>query len=242
MIERTIPNPYQNLYRTLIAAAFLMNVPAVILLMSGNQTITMFFGLAQFLMFFLGVIFLITGKKEVRGILRLLQGELIVHWTYDRFLWKRFADAELRRQQQNAASTLAAFLVAGPLLALTGYKGMTMNEGIVLGISLGIFAYGVGMIHARGVHKRSARPPFEAFIGPSSAFINGTYLDLTESNIRLTNIAVGNDPDTGHSSIVISYAKRGRHGMHHWELMVPIPDGKKDEAARVIARWSEWKK
>lgn len=242
MIQREIPNPYKSLYRTLIIAAFVMNIPAVISMMSGNTIITMYLGMAQFIMFIVGVIFLISGKQEVRGILRLLEGNLLAHWTYEQFHWKKSSEMEFHRQRQNAMSTMLVFLLVGPLAGWFGFNGMTLMMGITLGTLLGIFSFGIGMIYASSVLKKSKKPPFEAFISDSAAFINGIFVDWSSTGISLIRAKISSDQDTGSPSLLITYSVRGRYGVQERELFVPIPNDKSQEAHTVVKKLNQYRK
>lgn len=242
MIIRDIQNPYQYLFRTLIVGAFALNIPALIFMMSGNSLITMYLGLTQFMMFTIGVVFLIKGKQDVRSIIRLLNGELLAHWTYNQTHWSTFAHAEYKRQKENAIVTMVVFLIAGPLLAWIGYKDMTMSDGVAIGVVLGIFTFGIGMVYARNVLKRSEQPPYEAFISLASAYINGILLDWTSSGIVFLGASVAKDIESNDSSIMIRYKVRGRYGYQEKEMFVPIPSEKKDEAQTIAAKLnSYWK-
>jgi len=238
MIQRTIPNPYQSLYRTLIVTAFLMNIPAVVLMMSGNRTLTMLLGLTQFVMFFAGVLFLITGKQQVRNILHLLNGTVLVEWSYDTFHWTRFVETTFLRQRKNALFSMIAVLLGGPGFALLGISAMTLNDGMVLGTILALCSYGIMTFYARSVKRRSERPPFEAFIAESGAFINGVFIDWSAAGTTLHTVSIINDTETNLRGLRIQYSVRSWNGRLRSEITAPIPNGKDHEAAAVISALS----
>lgn len=235
MIHREIPNPYQPLFRSLIAGAFLMNIPAVIALLSGHRLITTYLGVFQFMMFILGIVLLVKGKQQVRGIMKMLQGELLVHWTYPSFQWKRYAEMEYRRNMKEAMITMVVFLLAGPLLAYIGYKDMSLTYGIVIGSLLGLFGGAIGIVHARGILRRSKKPPFEAMISKDAAFINGVFIDWTAANVRLADVDILQESGESLPSILLKYSLRGKYGRQHKELHVPIPNGSMNDAKRIVS-------
>lgn len=235
MIQRSIPNPYQHLFRILIISAFLINIPAVTMMMSGNRTLTMLFGLFQFMMFFGGVALLIYGKKEVRDIIQFLRGEMLAHWEFDAFYWKQYSTAEQIRLRKYSLLLMVFFLIAGPAAALIGLAGMKLNDGIILGTVLGAASFGIFTFYIRSLVKRSERPPFEAFIGVSGAFINGVFIPWGSAGVPLEGISIDKNTDSGIRSIRISYSVRSWIGKLKKEIFVPIPKGKENEAKTIVS-------
>jgi hypothetical protein len=232
MIQRNIPNPFQSMYRTLIAAAFLMNIPAVMMMMSGNRAMTSMFGLVQFLMFGAGVALLIHGKSIVRNILHLLNGPMLLHWTYDEDHWKEFSREEFRQRRLATIAVLVSLLLAGPAASLAGFGGISINDGMLLGSILGLTGFGVMNMYARGVLKRSGLPPFEAFIAAKGAFINGVFIDWSTSGTILLDIRL--DGRGKAALLVLRYSVRTLKGRREKEITVPVPNGNQQDASAAI--------
>ncbi|NUN70394.1 MAG: hypothetical protein HUU02_11855 [Bacteroidetes bacterium] len=229
MIQRTIPNPYQRMYRTLIAAAFLMNIPAVMMMMSGNSPMTSMFGLIQFVMFGAGVALLVHGKSIVRSILHLLNGPMLVHWSYETDQWTAFAAEEFRRRKLLTMAVMTMLLLSGPAAAFVGIGGISVNDGMLLGAILGFCGFAVMELQARGVLRRSALPPFEAFIAADGAFINGVFIDWSGGKNGLTEIRV--ERNGKRSEVVIDYTERTIKGRQARRITVPVPAGEEQNAA-----------
>ena len=236
MTRNIVPNPFQFLYKTLFITGIVLYIPAIFTIIWLDQLITVYIGLAQTMLFFTGIIFLIKGKQDIRGIQTMLQSEILAHWIYDQSHWKTYSNAEYKRQKQNAYSTLIAFFAAGLLLGWTGYKGMMVTDGLMIGAVLGFYSFAIGMVYAKSVLNHSEHPPFEAFISPTSAYINGIFIDWSSPGITLRHTSIANDNESGVRSLLIKYSVRGKYGGQEKEMYVPIPDGCLDVAANVTQR------
>lgn len=236
MIQRTIPNPFQSLYRTLIAAAFLMNIPAVMMMMSGNKAMTSMFGLVQFLMFGAGVGLLVHGKSIVRSILHLLNGRMLIEWTYESDQWKEFSAEEFRQRRLATMSVMVVLLLTGPAAALAGLGGISINDGMVLGTILGVSGYGVMNMYARGVLRRSGLPPFEAFIAAEGAFVNGVFIDWSSSRTKLVSILLTGSGKK--KAVLLRYSVLTLRGRREKEITIPVPSGEEQTAANAITEIS----
>jgi len=236
MIQRTIPNPYQSMYRTLIAAAFLMNIPAVMMMMSGKSSMTSMFGFVQFVMFGAGVGLLVHGKSIVRSILHLLNGPMLLEWSYETTQWKGFAESEFRQRRLATMTVMVVLLLTGPAAAFAGFGGITVNDGMLLGTILGVSGFGVMNMYARGVLRRSGLPPFEAFIAAEGAFINGVLIDWTSSRTKLVSIQLtGNGKK---KELLLRYSVPTLRGRKEKEITVPVPAGQEQSATGAVAEIS----
>lgn len=235
MNQRELPNPYQPLFRTLIITAFLLNIPAVVLLMSGFRSVTSMIGLIQFAMFGGGVLLLIRGKRIVRETYRLLNEPLLAQWTYSAYPWEHFSIEQDRRYRKLSVMVLVAGLFTGAAAGFAGIGGMSPNDGLMTGSILGGTALGVVLFHARSVSRRAARPPFEAFIGRTGAFVNGMLLRWHQSPLKLHSADLEGVFPQGPLMLVLHYSTPLLRNRDFRHIFIPVPEDRKKEAEHVVS-------
>ena len=231
MHRYNIQNPYKTTYRTLILLSFGLNIFAVAGILTALEEIAVYVGMLQLFLFFLGLIFLFTGRSEVKKIVAMINGkDLWAHWNYTPGLWDSNIKTEYRLQRQNGIITAVVLLIAGPVVGIYKDPEHWYISGAILGSILGGVVLTVAFMHARSFLKRSMASLPEIFIAAHGVFFNGIYIEWSSLSTRLTSAAIIE------SNLHLKYVQRGRYGIQKKDLSIPIPPDKKEEAARVAER------
>jgi len=230
-------NPYSALIRRMIIIAVALNAAAAAGWISGLELAGIILGTFAFMISVIIAVLLPAGKRAAAKIGRLREGiDLLVRWEYPSDTFRNFTVAEFRRQLTNANITAGVLVLAGPFVGLIkdGEDGIAV--GVAIGIGLALLAYLLGFLMAKDLFDRASAPPHEALISSTSVYLNGIFADWDASGSSFVSAEIRNDDLSGMPSVFIVYTTRGRYGKQSKELFVPIPEGKMNEAQRIITQ------
>ena len=232
---RKINNPHLPIIKAFIIAAGILQLVSIVGWISGSALIGTLAGVFEFGLAVVIVVLVIKGQSELQKIYRLIAGEnLLAHWAYPENVWEPYVEEEYKRQISNGKITMIVFLIAGPFVGYCKDSNEGVLYGIGLGICLGLLSLLMGYSIAHDMRKRSAAPPYEAFISSTSVYINGTFVDWSASGFSFVSASIATESKTGLHSLLVKYSVSGRYGLQEKEMYIPIPEGKTIESEKLI--------
>jgi hypothetical protein len=175
-------------------------------------------------------------------------GDYLVHWTYSRLEWEKFAEAERERGQKNARSALpvGAFTVAvlglilGIALAAPLHNAWSTVGVGILGTLAGTAVGAPGgwlvgrliRLAAERRYHQMHQLAGEAFIGPDSAYCAGRYWKWKGYGTSLQNVELVSGGPAMLTFTIRIYNPRSGDDSHQYR--VPVPAGREAEARRLI--------
>ncbi len=233
-LSKKIINKPARVMRNAFIVAVLMIAGAVITGYSGFDGMNGGFALI-FAFGFLAMIALITALVYIpraREFTRLVnQLNPLAHWTYTQEEWDSF----IKENQKEMMSTnrkmlrmviIIAIAVCGILLLI--YQDslfLVIVAGIILFISLVAFIAPLirTQLLKKGIH--------EAYIGPSSAWVGGTFQTWRHLGAHL--IAAGINAESSVPMLQIKFEFPTLQAMQQETVRIPVPAGKMEEAKKI---------
>jgi hypothetical protein len=181
-----------------------------------------------------GVFVAWTYHRHAAALDRLVSGEgLLAHWAYNVDEWQRYlADEGASETAANAGLfwTIGGIaLVVGVIFLLVAGEG----GGVVLLIMLGLVVIigATAILATRAGRRRRAAAAPDAFVGSNGVFVAGRFHSWNFLTSRLDKASLKEQKTP---ALVLTYSYATKTGRTSTTVRVPIPDGKAEEARRVI--------
>jgi hypothetical protein len=166
----------------------------------------------------------------------ILSGEgLIVHWTYTRDEWQKYAEIEY--QNEKAGKKLLFFIVSGCALVV-GIIALFISEvGIeVLAVMLFIILM-MGFLTwftTRYNYWQNRHSQGETYIAKNGIYINKQLHLWNHLAARLGSVTYVEEPE---HLLVFSFFAPTRTGIEERQARVPVPKGQEEKAREVLTRF-----
>ncbi|MBE2229467.1 MAG: hypothetical protein IAE96_02345 [Chitinophagaceae bacterium] len=231
--RKIINKPRRTMYRAIITGLALIGVAVIggssIDGMKGGYALIFISGFAALSAFITAAVF----HPRAREFDRLLDElQPLAHWKYTDAEWEAFIREDLREVKMVNRATLKLVLIISAvvcLLLVIIYRD-TLFILIVAGIMLLLTAVGSlapyfrSRVLRKGVH--------EAIIGEKSVMIGGSFQLWTQLGAHLTGVDIYTDAPIPVLHIIFEYPTL--QTSQEEIIRVPVPDGKMEEAARVV--------
>jgi hypothetical protein len=177
-------------------------------------------------------------QGRARALDRILSGEnRLAHWKYDPAEWQSFAEKEYAREKTDKRNLF--FLVAGISVVVgVGFTIAHHDAGLVvlwvLGGMLILIAF-VAFTTTRYNYWMNKKYLGEAYITPDGVYLNRQLHLFRGWGARLDSFSY----DEGEKFIAFQYSTPNRNGRADYTLRVPVPNGKEEEARRVLASFQK---
>lgn len=181
-------------------------------------------------------------RKRARQLSQILSGEdVLAKWEYDRFFWQKYADKYLQKYLAMNKSTLllvsvmiiiifGAIMIADPEVAET--MGL-IGAGLIALVTL------VAYISPKISAKNLAKSHPIAIIGKNCVLIGRQFHSWGMFGNRLENVKISEEEI---NTLEIQYSYQTRYGRTNVSVIIPIPQGKIEEAQAVARRLMEEKR
>ncbi|MFZ5824885.1 MAG: hypothetical protein ACOY94_11195 [Bacillota bacterium] len=236
-----LQNPMQKAIRnSLLGLILSVLIPALAHWLGADPVITWVFGgVAIFTFLLMLPIFYTTGKRHLREMQALVDGDHLVHWQLDPAEWQRFVEEDWVRQRREAITTPswvggAGLLVSVGIAWIAGEWSETstwiLGGMLIIAVPMGLFLY----ISARSVYTKRQQVPGEIYIGATGVLNSGNYHSWVGFGLSLTGVALEEgDP----YSIRFEITSQGGGNSTTQQVRVPVPRGREEEAVRLVAQF-----
>ncbi len=193
-------------------------------------------------------VFYQTGKKQLRRIAALLDGERIAHWHCPPDVWNAFAAAQ--RLRLNRTLLIVPLLTAG-LLAIIGLVLLLFSEAglspavfflvVILGCCTGLFIVLPLQVKDRSRYRSVSAAPVEIIVGRQGIYQNGMYCELRDTMVSLASVEFKEgDPPVLEFRTVFSSNPRYPSASRGGDVIyTPVPPGREAEASDLVQElWS----
>jgi predicted nucleic acid-binding Zn ribbon protein len=173
-------------------------------------------------------------QGRARALDRILNGEtLLAHWKYDPAEWQGYAEKEYKRQRTDKRNLF--YLVAVISLVVGVIFTITHRDGgwVVLEVLGGLLVLILIVIEltTRYDYMMNRKYVGEAYISPDGVYLNRMLHLFRGWGASLDDVSY----DEVEKFLAFCYSTPNRTGRADYTVRVPVPDGKEDEARRVIA-------
>lgn len=235
-ISGHIPNKPRKVFRGALITCFVLLGLAIFVGtssmdgMGGKYALVFVLGFAAISAFVTAMMFIPRAREFDRLVNGLI---LLAHWRYSPDEWGKFLKESkkemlvVNRATLRWASTIAA--VVGVFLLLISHDSLfiIIISGIILMMAAAAF---LGPLIQTGLMKNEDR---EAFVGERSAFIGGSFYTWTQAGSRLTGVGIYSE-DTPIAMLHIIYEYPTIRAYQQEIIRIPVPEGKMEEAARLV--------
>jgi hypothetical protein len=164
------------------------------------------------------------------------RGECLVHWTYTRGEWLRFAISERQRVRGEVTGMPWVGLIVGLLFgAIIGLYQGSWVLGVALGGVAGIFFWllgGLMELNAEGRSRRRRAKVSDTWIGCDAAFYDDKYLRWGYFGCRLGGaVLLPGDPAVLELTLRVFNPDGDDYSQEH---RIPVPAGREGEAEQLI--------
>lgn len=189
----------------------------------------------------LGIIGLFMFGYQMVAAHGLINGKhLIAHWNFDPEQWRMFAEKEYHEEKNEKRLMLAVIAVI--ILSVGAVFWLIMRDkaaGIVFLVLLGIIVLlaFVAVIVPWLTYRRNRKQSGDIYIGTNCLYLNGAVHTWSFAGARLENVNLLSKPFPMINITYTYWTSTGRYFFFYRQaatLRVPIPEGKLDDARRVV--------
>lgn len=169
---------------------------------------------------------------------RIFQGDkLMAHWTYSSDEWQQYAEVEYQRQKDsNRKLFMMVSIVA--IVCVLGFWIFNNSSGAIAFFAvLGVIAL-IGFISwfvTYYNYKQNKNIHGQVYLTSDAVYINRQLHDLKGFGSKLEKTELKEDLQP---YIEFTYSVPTRHGRQNQEVRVPIPQGKYDEALKLVEKYN----
>ena len=199
---------------------------------------------------FIGLIVALIFMAWARKLDKMLKGEnLLAHWTYSQDEWQQYAEEEYKRQKsrnmkQFIMVAIASLVIGVGCVVLIQRNGLWFLLAMIVLIALeGLIAW----FTADYNHRQNKKSQGQAFLAPDAVFITNHFHNLKSTGYRLEKVELKGDSQpyiefiySGRSqreTVSINPLNTG-HARDNYYVTVPVPQGKVDEAIKVVEKYN----
>jgi hypothetical protein len=185
-----------------------------------------------------GIIIALVYTARAGKLDRILKGDnLFTHWTYSRDEWQQYAEEEHRRQKSGNRKT---FIMIAVIALVVGLGFWLMNRGsgpVVLLAILGTIALIALVAWATTAYnyRQNKTTQGQAYFTPDAVYLNRQLHDFNSLGSKLEHVELKGEQQ---QYIGFTYSFPTRNGRDSYELRVPVPQGKDEEARKLVEKYN----
>ena len=185
----------------------------------------------------IGIIIAIIYTIRAMKLSRILKGDnLLAHWIYAPDEWQQFAEEEYTRQK---AGSRILFIIIAIVTLVCGFGYWIFNPAIVPWVLIVM----AGVIALTGFiswftpfynHRQNKKNQGQCFFTNDAVYINRQLHCFHELGSKLEKVEMRGDDQ---QFIEFTYSIPTRNGRQAYEVRVPVPRGKEDEARNLVVKY-----
>lgn len=177
--------------------------------------------------------------KFARELEQLQSGHYLARWDLEKEQWAKYISDEKRKSSEVIGTAVSVFVILGLLMwfPMSGlFSPLTCIAGV---IGLGILGYlfGLLIVVIKNWRLEKMDQPQMTIVGHDGLYFQGTYNSYSTFGSGLESVESTSTESMDY--LVFTFYNQTKNGKAEYERRVPIPDGKKLEAKRVLKQFSE---
>ncbi len=200
-------------------------------------------------MVFVGALMFITGLivtpfffKRAKRFNEIVSGKnTIVHWTYTGSEWAQYTEEEFKRRKAQSWGIFA--LITSIMFVVFLIMGFILDDAlpfmIVLFLCMTLIMFLSAWLSYIVPYRRNKKRIGEAIIAPSGIYLNGSIHIWQGLSARFERVML----EENDTILVFTYSALVQYGRREeYSVNVPVPQGKLNEAIKVIGIFNQFKK
>lgn len=207
--------------------------PSLVEGMSGGFALFFLFGFISLAFFITAFVYRSLGKEQEH----LLRGEILVRWNYADDFWKKYAEAEYRRDK---ASKKTLFLIIAGWAILFGvlFPLFDRESGIFVTYALGVLIAIIGIVAYLSAfipYRRNLSQRGEVVISRTGVYLSDQLHSWNVAGMALEGVEFVDTEEPHCIEFVYSGAAM------EYSVRVPVPEGEDGKAREIVAEFEKGK-
>lgn len=187
-------------------------------------------------MVMVGLIVIIFYRARAKQMDKILKGEgRLALWSYTPEEWTRFVAADYLDEKKSKKNLYIMLVVIGLIVGIV--MTVALQSPVVLMIVVGIFAITAvpAFLVPRMRFRKLRHSEAEALIAENGVIVGKMFHLWEKSGASLDQVSINREDNP--AVIEFAYSMPTRNGMQEEVARVPIPEGKMDEAIRIVGHF-----